>query len=431
MMHFRWLLALSFLVCSLALGQTREIVEADRIVALVNDEVITLVELRGRLAQVERQLAQQKTPLPDRDLLAKQVLERMIVERLQLQLARDTGTRVDDAMVDRALGRIADANRLSMSQFRAALEQDGISWERFREEVRSEILIARLREREVENRIAVSEGEIDNYLATPERSAAAEEFLVSHILLRAPEQASPESLSRLRARAEEALGALKRGADFGQVAASYSDAPDGLLGGSLGWRSADRLPTLFADTVAGMQGGQLSDVIRSPAGFHILKLVQRRGGSLAGKRLQQTRARHILIKTSEIVSDDEARRKLVILKERLDHGADFAELAKLHSNDLSAAKGGDLGWLYPGDTVSEFERAMDGLKPGEISVPVQSPFGWHLIQVQERRVDEVSSERQRLVARQTIKERKSEEAYQDWLRQLRDRAYVEYRLEPK
>jgi peptidyl-prolyl cis-trans isomerase SurA len=431
MKHLRRFLILTLLLSGLACGQTPPIVEADRIVAVVNDEVITLVELRTRLVQVERQLAQQKTPLPDREVLARQLLERMIVERLQLQLARETGTRVDDGTVDRALARIADSNRMEISQFRAALEQDGVSWDRFREEIRNEILMVRLKEREVDNRVTVSEGEIDNYLASPERSAAAEEFLVSHILLRAPEQASPESLARLRARAEEALAQLRRGADFGQVAASYSDAPDGLLGGSLGWRSADRLPTLFAATVAGMQAGEVSGVLRSPAGFHVVKLMQRRGGTLAGKRLQQTLARHILIRTSEIVSDEEARRRLLILKERIDNGADFAELARLHSNDGSAPKGGDLGWLYPGDTVPEFERAMDALKPGEVSAPVQSPFGWHLIQVRDRRVEQVSAERQRLLARQAIKERKADEAYQDWLRQLRDRAYVDNRLDQR
>lgn len=427
----RWLIILLSLACATAWAQGKQIVEADRIVALVNDEVITQVDLNGRLVQVERQLAQQKTPLPDRGILARQLLERMIVERLQLQLARETSTRVDDPTVDRALGRIADANRLSMSQFRGILERDGINWDQFREDIRNEILMARVREREVDNRVVVSEGEIDHYLAGPERSVAAEELLVSHILLRAPEQASPERLAQLRARADQALGELKRGADFAQVAASYSDAPDGLTGGSLGWRSAERLPALFAETLTRMQAGDISEVVRSPAGFHIVKLVQRRGGTLTGKRLQQTRARHILIKTSEIVSDDEAKRKLLILKERLDNGGDFAEIARLHSADITGSKGGDLGWLYAGDAVPEFEQAMDQLKPGEISGPVQTPYGWHLIQVQERRVDEASSERQRMVARQAVKERKAEESYQDWLRQLRDRAYVEYRLDQK
>jgi peptidyl-prolyl cis-trans isomerase SurA len=204
-----------------------------------------------------------------------------------------------------------------------------------------------------------------------------------------------------------------------------------LTGGSLGWRTLDRLPSLFAETVSKMQPGEVAPILRSPAGFHILKLVQRRGGSLTGQQVQQTLVRHILIRTGELVSQDEAKRRLVVLKERLDHGADFAELAKQHSNDLSASKGGELGWVYPGDTVPEFERAMNALKAGEISEPVQTPFGWHLIQVQDRRVQDVSAERQRLIARQALRERKAEEAYEEWLRQLRDRAYVEYRLEEK
>jgi len=196
----------------------------------------------------------------------------------------------------------------------------------------------------------------------------------------------------------------------------------------MGWRSLERLPTLFAEAVPKLKPGEVSDVLRSPAGYHIIKLLDRRGGAIKAQPVEQTRARHILIKTSELVSEAEARRRLVALKERLTHGADFAELARLHSNDLSAAKGGDLGWLNPGDTVPEFERAMKSLKPGEVGEPVQSPFGWHLIQVMERRMD-ISQERVRQSARQTIRDRKADEAYQDWLRQIRDRAYVEYRLE--
>ena len=339
---------------------------------------------------------------------------------------------MEDTQLERALARVAENNRMSLADFRKALERDGVSWAGFREDIRNEITVARLREREVDSRIAVSEGEIDNYLANPAAAAqATEEFLVQHILVRIPEQARPDQLQQLRARAEEALAQLKRGADFGQVAASYSEAPDALTGGSLGWRTAERLPALFADALANMRPGELSDVLRSPGGLHVLKLADRRGGIGAGQRLQQTRARHILIKISELVSESEAKHKLVVLRERLDNKADFAELAKLHSNDLSASKGGDLGWLYPGDTVPEFERAMDGLKVGETSEPVRSPFGWHLIQVLERRVEDVSQERQRQLARQALRERKSDEAYEDWLRQLRDRAYVEYRIEDR
>jgi peptidyl-prolyl cis-trans isomerase SurA len=427
----RWLLLVLLIGWPWLPAQAAGPLPADRIVAVVNDEVITLQELRMRARQVERQLAQQKTPLPPRELLERQVLERMIVDRAQLQFAREIGLKVDDAQLDAALERIAQSNRLSLAEFRVAIERDGVPWPLFREEIRAEIVMARLREREVDNRVAVSEGEIENYLANPQRKTAPEEFLLSHILLRVPEQASPEQLARLRARADEALGQLKLGADFGQVAASYSDAPDAMTGGSLGWRSPDRLPTLFAESVAMLSPGALTPVLRSPAGFHILKLVQRRGGAAAAAQVQQTHARHILIKPSEILSEDEARRRLLGLRERLVNGADFAELARLHSQDGTAAKGGDLGWVYPGDTVPPFERAMDALKPGEIGEPVLSQFGWHLIQVLERRLADLSEERQRLLARQAIRERKADEAYQEWLRQLRDRAYVELRLEEK
>jgi peptidyl-prolyl cis-trans isomerase SurA len=406
-------------------------VPADRIVAVVNDEVITLAELQLRLVQVQRQLQQQRTPLPPREVLERQLLERMIADKVQIQFAREAGLKIDDVQLDRALTRIAENNRMSLGEFRTAIERDGISWPKFREEIRNEILIARIRERETEARVTVSEAEIDNYLSTADRGAAKEEFMVSHVLVRVPEQASPDQLARLRARAEEALAQIRRGTDFGQVAATYSDAPDGLTGGSLGWRTLDRLPSLFADAASKLQPGEVAPILRSPAGFHILKLMQRRGGSLSGQKVQQTQVRHILIKTGELVSQDEAKRRLVSLKERLDNGADFAELARLHSNDLSASKGGDLGWVYPGDTVPEFERAMNALKPGEVSEPVQSPFGWHLIQVQDRRVQDMSEERQRQVARQALRERKAEEAYEEWLRQLRDRAYVESRLEER
>jgi peptidyl-prolyl cis-trans isomerase SurA len=290
------------------------------------------------------------------------------------------------------------------------------------------MLISRLKEREVDSRIVVSEGETDNFLSS--QSSGNEEFKLGHILLRVPEQATPEQLARIRARADEIVAQLGRGADFAQLAASHSDAPDALAGGVVGWRALDRLPTIFAEAVPKLKPGEVSDVLRSPAGFHILKLIERRGGAMTVQPVQQTRARHILIKTSEVVSEAQARRRLEALKERIDHGADFAQLARLHSNDLSSTKGGDLGWLSPGDTVPEFERAMDALKPGQVSEPVRSPFGWHLIEVQERRVD-VSPERLRLHARQVLRDRKADEAYQDWVRQVRDRAYVENRLEEK
>ena len=406
--------------------------EVDRIVAVVNSEVITRSDLRLRVGQVTRQLSRQGTPLPPANVLERQVLERQIMERLQIQLANETSLRVDDITLDRALGRIADNNKLSMTDFRKALERDGISWERFREEVRNEILLTRVREREVEGRIVISDAEVNNFLANPENVVGQEEYNLAPILFRAPEGASPEQLARLRAKAEDVAARVARGEAFDKLAASYSDAPDALSGGNLGWRSAERLPGVFAEAVTSLKPGETTPILRSAAGFHIVKVMDRKGGSqsAAASQVQQTRARHILIKTSEVVSDADARRRLTDLRERVvQGGANFAELAKQHSADISAAKGGDLGWIYPADTVPEFEQAMDALKPGEVSQPVQSPFGWHLILVEERRVQDISDDRKRAAARNALRERKGDEAYQDWLRQLRDRAYVEYRLE--
>ncbi|MEW6165151.1 MAG: peptidylprolyl isomerase [Pseudomonadota bacterium] len=428
---FPFLALLFILMSGMAAAQTRLPVAIDRVVAVVNDEAITLYELRDRMATVERQLRQRGTPLPPREVLEKQLLERLIVDRVQMQFAKEIGLQVVDAELDLALRRIAENNRMSLAEFRAALERDGIEWRRFREEIRGEMIISRLREREVESRIVISDGEIDNYLAHPEQGNQNAMVALGHIIVRVPEQADPGRLAQLRARAEEALAEIRAGKDFGQVAASYSEAPDAMAGGLIEPRPQDRLPSLYAEAAGKLQPGEVSGILRSPAGFHIVKLLGRQGGDMVNRVIRQTHARHILIKVNELVSSEEARHKLEGLKDRLDHGGDFAELARLYSNDLSAAKGGDLGWLYQGDTVPEFERAMDALAIGEIGKPVQSPFGWHLIQVLERKNAEAGDERKRMLARQALRERKSDEAYEDWLRQMRDRAYVEYRLEER
>jgi peptidyl-prolyl cis-trans isomerase SurA len=325
---------------------------------------------------------------------------------------------------------------MTLAAFRQALEKDGLKFDRFREEIRNEIMITRLREREVDDKIQVSDSEIDLYIAEAEGPGAPVgdvEYNFAHVLLRLPEQATPENIQAARARAEKVIAEAKAGADFARLAASYSDAPDALTGGNMGWRSHDRLPEVFAAALKDLRPGEVTPVLRSPAGFHVLKLLDRRGGALplSAAPVQQTHVRHILIKTNEVVSESDARRRLADLRERIVNGGDFAEFARLHSDDSTAAKGGDLDWVYKGDTVPEFERAMDALKPGEISQPVKSPFGYHLIQVLERRVADVSVERRRLQARQALRERRADEAYQDWLRQLRDRTYVEIRLEDK
>ena len=401
----------------------------DRIVAVVNSEVITSGELAERMKTVTQQLRQQGTQLPAADLLQKQVLERMIMDRLQLQLAKETGLRVDDLQLDRTVERLAERNKMSLSQFRQALEHDGIRFDKFREDIRDEILLSRLREREVDDRIVVTDNEVDYFLSQQAASPdLATEFNLSHIVLRLPEQASPEEVNRQRARAEEVLAQLRQGADFAKLAVAYSDAPDALQGGAMGWHSRDRLPDLYAKALDGLKPGEVSGIIRSPAGFHLIKLIGRRGGG-GPTMVEQTHARHILVKTSEIVSAADAKRKLENLRDRIIHGADFAELARLNSDDPSSVKGGDLGWIYPGDTVPEFEREMNSLKVGEVSQPFQTPFGWHLVQVLARREAPVSGERKRQEARLILRERKADEAYQEWLRQLRDRAFVEYRTD--
>lgn len=404
--------------------------EIGRIVAVVGDEAITGQDLAKRLAVARAQLQKQGTPLPPEDVLERQMLERMIVERVQLQSARESGIRVDDAMLDQTIVRIANNNKMNLPQFQAVLAKDGIAYKAFREEIRNEMLMARLREREVDSRLVISDGEIDNFLANQAANGGGEEYQIAHILLRAPESATPEQLQKLRARAEQALSRARAGENFAQLAAAFSDAPDALQGGELGWRQIDRLPTLYSDAVSRLQSGQVSELLRSSAGFHIIKLVDKRGAA-GPASIQQTHARHILIRVNEVISEAEARHRLETVREKIANGIDFAEQARLYSQDGSAGRGGDLGWLNPGDTVPEFEQAMNALKVGELSQVIQSPFGMHLIQVTERRDRDVSVERQRGVARQALRERKLDEAFQDWLRQLRDRAYVENRLDEK
>ncbi len=407
------------------------VVLLDRIVAVISDQVITRRELDARMKTVVLQLQQQGTPLPPNDVLEKQVLERMIQSRLQLQFAKETGLRIDDSALDSAIGRIASNNKLSVQELRGLVEKDGINFARYREDIREEIILVRLREREVENKIQIADSEIDNFLKTlQQQESSGEEFNLSHILIRVPEQASPEQLQDRRSRAERALGQIKNGTDFRQIAAAVSDAPDGIQGGLMGWREFVQLPTVFSDAVKGLKPGEVSGVLRSAAGFHILRVNDRRG-HVNDAMVTQTRSRHILVKTSELVSENDARERIVKILDRIENKADFADVARLQSEDASAAKGGDLGWLSPGDTVPEFEKAMDALKPGQVSAPVRSPFGWHLIQVLERRSQDMSQQQQRLRARQALREQKAEEAYLEWTRQLRDSIFVDIRLEEK
>ncbi len=413
---------------------------ADSIVVVVNEDVITRNELNERMKFIEHNLKTQGVAIPPEAELRKQVLERMIIDRAQLQLAKEDGVRIDDLMLDRYIARIAEANKLSVQQFRDQVEREGTPYGKFREQIRDEVMMQRVREHEVENKLQITESEVDNFLAAQNGATAGQQELdLAQILVGIPENDSAEQIASRRAKAEDILRQLKAGADFSKLAVTYSDSSDNLKGGDLGWRNQDRLPQLFLDAVGTLQPGEVSGIVKSANGFHIIKLVGKRAASVlrggqaaAASTVQQTHVRHILIKVNQVVTAAEARRKLLELKDRLNNNAaTFEDLAKLYSNDVTASKGGDMGWIYPGDTAPEFEQAMNALPPGGVSDPVQTQYGYHLIQVVERKSDDVSKERQRLLARQAIRERKLEEATQDWLRTLRDRAYVEFRQDDR
>ncbi len=409
-----------------------KVVLVDRIIAIVNDEVLTQQDLNERVDIVVKQLTKQGTQLPPQDVLRTQVLERMVNDQVQISLAKETGLKIDDASVERALGRLADESGVSISAFRASVEADGVPFSRFREDIRNELTLARLRERDVDNTIVVTEAEVDAQMALESKELAGEkEFSLQHILVVVPQNATPDQIETRRRRAMQALGDLRKGEAFAKIAASFSDAPDALAGGNLGWRPASRLPQIFLDAIAPLKNTEVSDIVKSPNGFHIVKLNESRGRAQQAAKINQAKTRHILIKLKETLAEAEAKERLARLRERILGGADFAELAKVHSEDGSAAKGGDLGWVSPGETVPEFERILNGLKDGEISQPFVTPFGWHIAQVSERRSEEVSDERRKTQARQTVRARKSDEVYQDWLRSQRDRAFVEMRLEDR
>lgn len=430
LLPFTLFFALTCAIGPVPAAEPAPIVELDHVLAVVNDDVITQTELKAEIATISAQLRQQNTTLPPADILNKQVLERLILKHLQLQLAGSTGIRVDDDTLNRAISTIAQQNKLSLAEFRDVLEKDGFSFPAFRERIREEIIMNRLRQRQVDSRVTVTEQEVDNFLSNQRHqgTAGAEEYHVSQILIALPEAASPEQIDKARQKAEEVLKKLRAGADFSETAVAVSDDQQALQGGDLGWRPASQLPTLFADLAVKMQAGDISELLRSPSGFHIIKLVEKRGET--AHVVQQTQARHILIRTNEIILDSDAQTRLQQLKQRIEGGDDFAVIATSHSEDPgTAVNGGSLGWVNPGDVDTQFEEAMSSLKPGEVSAPFQTQFGWHIVQVLERREHDSTREFNRSKAREAIRNRKIEEQTQAWLRTLRDEAYVEYKTE--
>ena len=420
--------ALLLLVAAAPLGAAVPVDDVDRIAAVVNDEVITETELSMRLAETKKQLALEKIKAPTDAILKRQVLERMIMERVQLQLAAKSGIRVGDEDVEQALRNIARRNKTTPENFIKTLARRGLDPAAFRNQVHDQLSIQQLVEREINNRVTVTEAEITGFLEDQEnRARVSLEYNIAHIFIAIPESAAPETIQASKQRADDILRQLRQGGDFGQAAISHSTGAEALKGGGLGWKKAGQLPELFLAALGKMRKGEVSDVLRGPNGFHIIKLNDKRGETAAAAAVTQTHARHILLRPSEILGTEEARKKLLQLRGRIENGEDFAALARAHSEDTaSAAEGGDLGWISPGQTVPDFEKAMSALKPDQLSAPVPTSFGLHLIQVLGRRSQDISQERNRAAARSQIHARKADERYEQWLRQLRDEAYVEY-----
>jgi len=399
----------------------------DKIVTVVNNEVITQVELDDRTDTLYKQFVQKSGQTPDREALRKQVLERLITDKVLIQYGRETGLRIDDGMLDGAVSRIAEDYKLDVPNFRIKLQQEGIEWTKFREEIRKEILFARLRDREIDSKTVVTDAEVENQL----RSEAAaggneEEILISHLLVSIPEQADPEQIARREARAKQAMDKLKAGQSFAQVAATFSDASDALQGGSLGWRPMSRVPSLFSGLAQSMKKGEVSSIIRAGNGFHIFQVEDRRGSKIS-QIVKQYHLREILVRLNATVTENDARAKLAGIRARWQAGEDFQLLAKLNSEDENRNKGGDIGWVSQGESFPEFDKIMTVLKPGEVSEAVRTQMGMHLLQLVELRENEVGEERRRLAAKQGVRVRKVDEAFEDWVRQQRDTAFVEYR----
>lgn len=397
----------------------------DRIVAIVEDDVILDTELQAEVKQIKQRIKASNAMMPPDYILRKQVLEKMVLEKLQRQLAEKSGVSLTDEMLNNAAADIARRNNMTPSQFRKELERQSITYQSFLENLRNEIIINQLRGREIGNRVKVTDREVEHFLETEGAASADVEYHLGHILVAIPEGASSSVIQKAHGKAETIVKELREGQDFFQTAMSQSEGGDALTGGDLGWRSINEIPTLFVEEVQTMEQGAISDPIRSPSGFHIIKMLEIKGGS--GKHIvTNTQVRHILIKTNELINDEEAKKRLLSLKRRIADGDSFEGLARAHSDDKgSALNGGSLGWVAPGALVPEFEEVMNKLAINEISAPVQTQFGWHLIQVLGRKQQDNSAEFKKEQVREAIRKRKIEEETELWLRRLRDEAYVE------
>lgn len=400
----------------------------DGIAAVVEDDIILKSELAREVVSVTERLKSNQVQLPPDNILYKQVLERLIIDTLQGQLAKKAGVNVGDERVNDSLLAIAQQNGLDMPSFKREIAKQGMDFAEFKENVRKEIIVNQLRSHEIGGRVKVSDQEIKHFLETEmSPQAQAVQYLLGHILIAVSEGASSDKIQAEKANAYSVIDQLQAGADFKKMAVSVSDGANALKGGDLGWRTLSQVPTLFVDAVKLMSHDDISEPIRSPGGFHILKLFNTTGN--VSHMIVETHARHILIKTNELINDAEAKKRLAAIAERIADGDDFAALAKAHSDDIgSAIKGGDLGWVMPGLLVPPFEKAMSELKINNMSGPIQTQFGWHLIQVLGRQDKDNREEQQKNQARNEIRKRKIEEETELWLRRLRDEAYVDIRL---
>ncbi|GJH09146.1 peptidylprolyl isomerase [Caballeronia novacaledonica] len=406
---------------------------ADSVVAVVNDGVITQRELQDRTTLIVKRLQQQNAPVPPADQMQRQVLDQMVLERIQLQKAKEDGIAIDDATVNRTLARLAQQNQMTLDVYRSRIEAQGVPWSTFTRDARTELTLSKLREKEVDSKITVSDGEVANYIASQRGPGArnTSDLRLQHIMFKLPSDAPQGEVAKVQAQADAVLKQAQGGEDFAKLAKQNSQDTDASKGGDLGFRTPGTLPAGIVNAVSTLRPGQVvPTLLRTDGGFEIIKLVDRRasqGTAADAPKLVQTHVRHILLRVSDGMSEQAARQKLLDIKQQVASGGDFANFARTYSQDGSASQGGDLGWISPGETVPEFERAMNNLQDGAVSDPVRSEYGYHLIQVLGRREAEGSASQQLDIARQAIGQRKAEQAYSDWLRELRDTAYVQYK----
>ena len=411
---------------SLTVNSNAAPVDIDRIAAIVDESAIMQSELDARMDSVKRQMGGQ---MPPDSLLRPQVLERLILENIQLQMAERGGVQVTDQQLTDTVKRIAQQNGMTLEQFSAALKKDGLSYKEAVEQIRTEMIISRVQKFQVNNRVQISQQDIDYFLASKAGQMATEaEYRLSHILISIPSQASPAEIKKARKKADAIIAEIKAGKDFQQQAIETSNGRNALKGGDLGWRKQAQLPSLFADAVIDLEPGQVSDPIKSASGFHIIQIADKRGGSTM--MVLQTKVSHILVMPNEIRSDKDSRARIRQVYKKLDNGADFEALAKEYSDDPgSAAKGGDLGWVNPGDMVPAFDRIMNEIEPGVLSQPFKSKFGWHILQVEERKETDLGEQVQRNQIYQMLQSRQFEEELPIWLRKIRSEAYVDIKEE--